>query len=55
MERSAQDRLARSLGPLVAEDFAPEIAEGFDIRPTIAVTKARLDMPEMQDAMRAGR
>ena len=29
------------------EDFAPEIAEGIDIRPTIAVTKARLNLPEI--------
>ena len=35
-------------GHLVAEDFATEIAEGIDIRPTIAVTRARLDLPEMQ-------
>ncbi len=33
-------------GHRVAEDFAPEIAEGLDIRPTIAVTKARLTIPE---------
>ncbi len=30
-------------GARVAEDFAPELAEGVDIRPTIAVTKAALD------------
>ena len=33
-------------GHRVAQDFAPEIAEGLDIRPTIAVTKARLTIPE---------
>jgi GTP cyclohydrolase II len=33
-------------GARVARDFAPEIAEGLDIRPTIAVTKARLTIPE---------
>ena len=33
-------------GHRVAEDFRAEIAEGLDIRPTIAVTKARLTIPE---------
>jgi GTP cyclohydrolase II len=42
-------------GARIAEDFAAEIAEGVDIRPTIAVTKARLTLPEIADAMRAGR
>ena len=39
-------------GHRVAEDFAPEIAEGVDIRPTIAITKARLDLPEMNERRR---
>jgi GTP cyclohydrolase II len=42
-------------GHLAAEDFKPEIAEGVDIRPTIAITKARLDLHEMQSALAAGR
>ena len=42
-------------GHLVADAFGPEIAEGVDIRPTIAVTRARLDLHEMQDALAAGR
>ena len=42
-------------GHLVAEAFKPEIAEGLDIRPTIAITRARLDLHEMQDALAAGR
>jgi GTP cyclohydrolase II len=42
-------------GHRVAEDFAPEIAEGADIRPSIAVTRARLDLNEMQNAVTAGR
>jgi GTP cyclohydrolase II len=42
-------------GHLVAENFKPEIAEGIDIRPTIAITRARLDLPEMQSALAAGR
>ena len=33
-------------GHRVAQDFARDIAEGVDIRPTIAVTKARLTIPE---------
>src|SRR3569623_50487 len=39
----------------VAADFKDEIAEGVDIRPSIAITKARLDLIELQDAIRAGR
>ena len=42
-------------GHLVAEAFKKEIAEGVDIRPSIAVTKARLDLHEMQSAVAAGR
>jgi GTP cyclohydrolase II len=42
-------------GARIAEDFAAEIAEGVDIRPTIAVTKARIDLPEVHEAIRAGR
>jgi GTP cyclohydrolase II len=33
-------------GARVARDFAEEIREGLDIRPTIAITKARLTIPE---------
>src|ERR1700761_4319194 len=42
-------------GHLVAETFKTEIAEGTDIRPTIAVTRARLDLHEIQDALAACR
>src|SRR4249920_2574537 len=42
-------------GHLVAEVFADELAAGWDIRPTIAVTKAHVNMPEIMDAMAAGR
>ncbi|HEY2533892.1 MAG TPA: GTP cyclohydrolase II [Xanthobacteraceae bacterium] len=42
-------------GHLVAESFAAEIAAGVDIRPTIAITKARLELHEMQSAIAAGR
>ncbi|MBM3568807.1 MAG: GTP cyclohydrolase II [Alphaproteobacteria bacterium] len=42
-------------GHRVAEVFAAEIASGIDIRPTIAVTKAHIEMPELVQAMAAGR
>jgi GTP cyclohydrolase II len=42
-------------GHLVADTFKPEITEGLDIRPTIAVTRARLDLIEMRDALATGR
>jgi GTP cyclohydrolase II len=42
-------------GHLVATAFKTQIAEGEDIRPTIAVTRARLDLVEMRDAIMAGR
>ena len=35
-------------GHMVAEAFQREIAEGIDIRPSIAVTRARLDLHEMR-------
>ena len=40
---------------MVAEVFADKLAAGWDIRPTIAVTKAHVNMPEIMDAMAAGR
>ena len=42
-------------GHRIQQDFAAEVAEGVDIRPTIAVTKARLTLPEISDAIDAGR
>jgi GTP cyclohydrolase II len=42
-------------GHMVAESFAELRAKGWDIRPTIAVTKARINMPELRDAIAAGR
>jgi len=42
-------------GHMVAETFQAEIAEGIDIRPSIAVTRARLDLSEMQQAVASGR
>src|ERR1700736_6380938 len=40
---------------LTADNFATEIAEGIDIRPSIAITRARLDLPELKAAIEAGR
>lgn len=42
-------------GHLVANVFADEIKEGYDIRPTIAVTKAHINIPELHTAMQKGR
>ncbi len=42
-------------GHMVAEAFPGRIAEGWDIRPTIAVTRARINMPEIVQAIGAGR
>ncbi|MBX7247889.1 MAG: GTP cyclohydrolase II [Caulobacteraceae bacterium] len=42
-------------GHRVAQDFGELIAEGVDIRPTIAVTKARLTLGEIAEAIAAGR
>lgn len=42
-------------GHLVGQAFHDEIAGGVDIRPTIAITKARLNMPEILSAMGAKR
>jgi GTP cyclohydrolase II len=38
-------------GAVVADVFKDEIAKGYDIRPTIAVTKAHIDMPEVHRAI----
>jgi GTP cyclohydrolase II len=42
-------------GAVVAEVFKAFLADGYDIRPTIAVTKAHIDLPEVRAAMAAGR
>jgi GTP cyclohydrolase II len=42
-------------GHRVAQDFGQWIGEGLDIRPTIAITKARLNLPEILAAMAANR
>jgi GTP cyclohydrolase II len=42
-------------GAMVADAFAGELAAGYDIRPTIAVTKAHVILPEIAEAMQKGR
>jgi GTP cyclohydrolase II len=42
-------------GHIVTEVFAEEIASGFDIRPTIAITRAHLSISEIGQAVAAGR
>jgi GTP cyclohydrolase II len=42
-------------GAVVAEAFKPYFEQGYDIRPTIAVTRAHIRVPELIDAMEAGR
>jgi GTP cyclohydrolase II len=42
-------------GASVADVFSDYIAEGYDLRPTIAVTKAHIDLPEIRHAIAAGR
>ena len=42
-------------GHLAQQVFADRVAAGWDIRPTIAVTRAHISLPEIQDAMQRGR
>jgi GTP cyclohydrolase II len=42
-------------GHAVIDAFGREIAEGLDLRPSIAVTRARLDLSELRQAVAAGR
>jgi hypothetical protein len=42
-------------GGVVTSAFAKYYEKGYDIRPTIAVTKAHIDFPEMKDCVRNGR
>ena len=42
-------------GAVVADVFKDDLAKGQDIRPTIAVTKAHIDVPEVHAAINAGR
>ena len=42
-------------GATVAEVFAGELAAGYDIRPTIAVTQTHVILPEVIEALQSGR
>ncbi|RZL65155.1 MAG: GTP cyclohydrolase II [Variovorax sp.] len=42
-------------GATIADVFATELAAGYDIRPTIAVTKAHVILPEVIEALQSGR
>lgn len=42
-------------GAVVHEAFAEYTAQGYDIRPSIAITKAHIQMPEIRGAVTAGR
>jgi len=42
-------------GAVVADAYAGYLAQGYDIRPTIAITKAHVDVPEIRRAIEAGR
>jgi GTP cyclohydrolase II len=42
-------------GALVGESYPALYDQGYDIRPTIAVTQAHINMPELQEAVAAGR
>jgi GTP cyclohydrolase II len=42
-------------GAVVSDAFRAYFAQGYDIQPTIAVTKAHIRLPELADAVRAGR
>jgi GTP cyclohydrolase II len=42
-------------GHLVGDVFRDHLAQGYDIRPTIAVTRARIDIPEIREAIAEGR
>jgi GTP cyclohydrolase II len=42
-------------GHMVSEVFAEELRQGINIQPTIAITTAHLDLPEIRQAIAAGR
>ncbi len=42
-------------GHLITDAFAADLAAGIDVRPTISITKAHINMPEIAGAIRAGR
>ena len=42
-------------GAMVSEAYTSYYEQGYDIRPTIAITKAHINMPELQEALEKGR
>ena len=42
-------------GAVVADVYAGYLAQGYDIRPSIAITQAQVDVPEIGRAVEAGR
>lgn len=42
-------------GHMPTEAFAEHVKKGYDIRPTIAITKAHIDLPECKEAIRVKR
>lgn len=42
-------------GAVVADVFQDQLAAGFDVRPSIAITQAHIQIPELKDAIAAGR
>mmetsp|Transcript_96622 Transcript_96622/g.201950 ORF Transcript_96622/g.201950 Transcript_96622/m.201950 type:complete len:971 (-) Transcript_96622:53-2965(-) len=42
-------------GHAISEGFGPWLEKGYDVRPTIAVTKAHIELPECREALREGR
>ena len=42
-------------GALVSDVFQPYFEQGYDIRPTIAVTRAHIQLHELEEAVQAGR
>jgi GTP cyclohydrolase II len=42
-------------GHMIGSEFEDQRSKGLDVRPTIAVTRAHINMPEIKDAIEAGR
>jgi GTP cyclohydrolase II len=42
-------------GHAISEAFGPWLRRGYDVRPTIAVTKAHIELPESKESLRMGR
>jgi GTP cyclohydrolase II len=42
-------------GAVISRAFSQQLSDGLDVRPTIAITQARLKLPELDDAVRLGR